>query len=251
MKKEAVEKDNTPNPDTWRNKFKEHIRRGHRNRLRAWRSLTFTNVVWLFVIGSVVGYITETLFLLVKAGIFESRQGLVYGPFSQIYGMGAIILAFLLLPLKERGKLWLFFGSGIIGGLFEAACSLVQEKIFHTVSWVYTKDMFPLFGGRTSLLYMLYWSILGYAYIQYIYPRIISMVNKVPRKLLNKLTFIIFIFMTINILISAMAVYRWSARTNDKPANNIVAVWLDERFDDKRMRRIYPNMRFPKAGNEK
>lgn len=166
-------------------------------------------MVWLFVIGSVVGYITETLYLLIKAGIFESRQGLLYGPFSQIYGIGSIILAFLLLPLKERGKLWLFFGSGIVGGLFEAACSLVQEKVFRTVSWIYTKDMFPLFGGRTSLLYILYWSILGYTYIQYIYPRIISMVNKIPRKLFNKLTFIIFVFMTINIVISAMVVYRW------------------------------------------
>lgn len=77
------------------------------------------------------------------------------------------------------------------------------------------------------------------------------MVNKILRRLLNKLTFIIFIFMTINILISAIAVYRWSARISNKQTNSIVAVWLDERFDNKRMRRIYPNMKFPKAGNEK
>lgn len=39
MEKESVkkdlEKDNTPNSDNWRNKFKEHTRRGHRNRMRS------------------------------------------------------------------------------------------------------------------------------------------------------------------------------------------------------------------------
>ena len=244
MKEESFEKDPGKNNDKLINRIKEHMKKGHQKKLRAWKSLTFTNVVWLFVIGSIVGYVTENLYLLIRAGVFESRQGLVYGPFSQIYGMGAIILAVILLPLKERGKILLFLGSGLVGGVFEAVCSLVQEKVFGTISWVYTSEMIPLVGGRTSLIYMLYWSILGYSYITYIYPRIISFINKIPKKLLNGITLMIFIFMMTNIIISGLAVYRWSGRINDKPANGFIEVWLDKNFDNKRTRKIYPNTIF-------
>ena len=46
---------------------------------------------WLFVIGSIIGYIFEMLLVLLKKGFFETRQGLIYGPFIPVYGIGAII----------------------------------------------------------------------------------------------------------------------------------------------------------------
>ncbi|MCI8519198.1 MAG: hypothetical protein HFJ51_03780 [Clostridia bacterium] len=46
-----------------------------------------TVIFWLFVIGSIVGYIYEMIVVLVQKGCFESRQGLIYGPFTPIYGI--------------------------------------------------------------------------------------------------------------------------------------------------------------------
>lgn len=46
-----------------------------------------TIIFWLFVIGSIVGYIYEMIVVLVQKGYFESRQGLIYGPFTPIYGI--------------------------------------------------------------------------------------------------------------------------------------------------------------------
>jgi len=46
-----------------------------------------TVIFWLFVIGSIVGYIYEMIVVLVQKGYFESRQGLIYGPFTPIYGI--------------------------------------------------------------------------------------------------------------------------------------------------------------------
>ena len=46
-----------------------------------------TVLFWLFVIGSIVGYIYEMIVVLVQKGYFESRQGLIYGPFTPIYGI--------------------------------------------------------------------------------------------------------------------------------------------------------------------
>ncbi len=48
-------------------------------------------VFWLFIIGSILGYIFEMIVVLFQKGYFESRQGLIYGPFTPVYGIGAII----------------------------------------------------------------------------------------------------------------------------------------------------------------
>jgi len=82
---------------------------------------------------------------------------MLYGPFSQIYGFGAVIMVLLLTPLSLKGKSWLFCGSAVVGGLFEVVCSLVQEAFFGSVSWQYSGQAFSLFGGRTSLIYMFFW----------------------------------------------------------------------------------------------
>lgn len=232
--------------ETWFTKFIEKRKEGHRKTMKAWKSLNYINIFWLFVIASVAGFLVESLYAFLKLGFFESRQGLVFGPFSQIYGIGAVLLAVVLLPLKERGKGWVFVGSGIVGGLFETFASLVQEGIFNTVSWQYVRKItVPLFGGRTSLLYMLYWSILGYFYIKNIYPSVMGAINKVPRKFLNILTIFVSIFVLFDIVISGMAVFRWSERVREVPAKNIVSEWLDENFDNDRMKKVYPNMKFP------
>lgn len=59
---------------------------------------------WLFVIGSVVGYIYEMIVVLFKKGYFESRQGLIYGPFTPVYGIGAIVYYLTLNLIEKRSK---------------------------------------------------------------------------------------------------------------------------------------------------
>jgi len=59
---------------------------------------------WLFVIGSVLGYIYEMIVVLFKNGYFESRQGLIYGPFTPVYGVGAIVYYITLNLIDKRNK---------------------------------------------------------------------------------------------------------------------------------------------------
>lgn len=59
-------------------------------------------IFWIFIIGSIVGYIAEMIVVLFQKGYFESRQGLVYGPFTPVYGIGGVIyyLVFKLIRTK-------------------------------------------------------------------------------------------------------------------------------------------------------
>ena len=45
----------------------------------------FSKIFIIFMIGSIIGYIVEMIVALVQNGHFESRQGLIYGPFKPVY----------------------------------------------------------------------------------------------------------------------------------------------------------------------
>lgn len=210
----------------------------------AWERLTFPKLVWIFTVSSVAGFVIETLFCLVTSGTIESRQGMIYGPFSQVYGFGAILMAYLLTPLA-KSKNGAVFGAGMgIGGVYEAALSWLQEMIFGSVSWHYPPETFPLFGGRTSLLYMFFWGFLAIAYLRILYPWILGVIERLQLISKRFLTIVMVTFLAFNMAISSLAVFRWTERTHHVPPENKVEAWVDAQYPDDFMKEIYPNMKF-------
>lgn len=55
------------------------------------------------------------------------------------------------------------------------------------------------------------------------------------------MTAVLAVFMAVNMLVSALALARYDARTSGVEAANPVDVVLDAHFDNARMERIYPN----------
>ena len=124
---------------------------------------------WLFIVGSIVGYLFEMIVVLFQKGHFEVRQGLIYGPFIPVYGIGAVVYYLIINNVKIKNKKRIFFITAILGGITEYICSFVQEKVFGTISWDYSYLIFNL-NGRTSLLHCTYWGIAGILYIAYLSP---------------------------------------------------------------------------------
>lgn len=205
--------------------------------------LNFYKFFWIFFISCIVGYVVETIYCLFKLGYVESRQGLIYGPFSQIYGFGAVLMVAALSKLQKKRDTWIFIGSAVIGGVFEFICSLIQEKAFGSNSWDYANQSFS-FGGRTSLLFMFFWGILGVLLMKEIYPRLSRFIERIPNRQGIIISWILIVFMAANMLISAMAVTRWSSRILNKPAQNAIEHYLDEKYPNSFLEMIYPNMNF-------
>ena len=65
-------------------------------------------IFWIFVIGSVFGFFAEMLYALVYTRTFQIRQGLIYGPFIQVYGMGAIAYYALISKVKEPKEAFIY-----------------------------------------------------------------------------------------------------------------------------------------------
>ena len=124
------------------------------------RGLSPAKLFWLFVIGSFVGFVLETIGCLVTAHHFEVRVGLVLGPFIPVYGIGAVALTLALYRLRGRRELLIFFVAALAGGLVEYLSSLFQELALGTISWEYSDTPLNV-GGRTNLMFSLIWGVLG------------------------------------------------------------------------------------------
>ena len=194
----------------------------------------------IFMIGSIIGYIVEMIVALVQKGHLESRQGVIYGPFTPIYGVGIVIYYLAFQKIKTRDKKKIFLISMILGGTVEYLFSFLQEKIFGTVSWDYSNWILNI-NGRTTLIHCTYWGFAGLLYISLIkpiIPKIEEMIQKNGVKLVSAGVAILMIF---NITISSMAALRQKERKyNIQPTSHIDA-FLDKNYPDEYMDKIFAN----------
>jgi len=195
-------------------------------------------IFWIFVIGSIFGFFAEMLYTLVYTRTLEIRQGLIYGPFVQVYGMGAMAYYLLVSKIQEPKKL--FFSGMIMGGVLEYLCSFFQEIFWGTVSWEYS-HLFMNFNGRTSLLYCFYWGIIAVAYLKIFYPLFQKLDSFIENKGIKIFTVFFMLFMVFDITISCMAADRQQKRREHLPPANTIEVFLDEHYPDELMNRVYNN----------
>lgn len=207
------------------------------------QGLNIYKILLVCFIGSFVGVIIEMIWCLLRNGYIESRAGLVYGPFNLVYGFGALALTVSLYNFRNRSTTFSFIGGMIIGTIVEFASSWFQEMVFGSRSWDYSNMPFSI-QGRVTLLYSVFWGILGVFWIKNLYPRLAKWILKIPNKLGKVITWLLVVFLLINASISSIAVARWSTRVdNIEPAHTFWEI-VDERFPDERMERIYANMVF-------
>ena len=79
-------------------------------------------------------------------------------------------------------------------------------------------------------------------FIQHTYPFLSKYIERRPIRLGKWLTWIFVVFMTLDMLISAVAVRRWTDRQLGEPPSNVIEETLDEWYPDDMMKNIYPNM---------
>lgn len=197
-------------------------------------------IFWIFIIGSVIGYIYEMIVVLIQKGYFESRQGLIYGPFTPVYGIGAIIYYLILKKVKTRNKIQIFFITAILGGTTEYICSLVQEKAFGTISWDYSYLPFDI-NGRTSLLHCTYWGIAGILYITLIEPYIYKLEQKIEYNSIKFITAALSLFIAFDIIISCVAADRQFERRHNVVPENKFDTFLDKHYPDEYMDKVFAN----------
>lgn len=200
----------------------------------------FYKVAILFFIGAFLGDITETLYCRLTAGVWMSRSSVVWGPFSIVWGLAIAAATALLYKYRNRSEGFLFAAGTFLGGAYEYVCSVFTEIVFGTVFWDYSWMPFNL-GGRINLLYCFFWGFAAVVWFKKCYPVCSNLIEKIPMRLGKIVTWILVVFMSCNMLVSAMALGRYDERSRGIAATEEWQETIDERFPDERMASIYPN----------
>lgn len=195
-------------------------------------------IFWIFIIGSIFGFFAEMIYALVYSRTLEIRKGLIYGPFIQIYGMGAIAYYILISRVKEPKEAFCY--GMIMGGALEYLCSFLQEIFFGTISWDYSK-LFMNLNGRTSLLYCVYWGIIAVIFLKIIYPWFKKMEPLIYKKGVRIFTVFFSAFMIFDVAISCMAADRQEKRHMNIEPQSVIDEFLDKTYPDEFLDKIYNN----------
>lgn len=225
------------------NSYNEVITQNYPKDGTAVHNLNLYKVFYIFIIGSIFGCYMEQIRYYLQRGIWECRAGVIWGPFSEIYGVGAVILFFLYVKLRNKSPLTIFGLSSVCGAAFEYIANLFQEMTFHSITWDYSKQPFNL-GGRTSLRFAVYWGLLGLFFIKIIYPVLDRQLDNIRGKFVIVFTWFFIIFMAANLLFSSIAVNRWNGRLQGIPSNGYVEEYMDSHYDNDKMKLLFPHMRF-------
>ena len=88
--------------------------------------------------------------MYITAGLTESRVGLVRGPFSPLYGTGAVLLTIICYAISKKGAKWrmIFPISMAVGGLLEQIVGWGMETFMGAVSLPATGRVTRTYGAR-------------------------------------------------------------------------------------------------------
>ena len=163
----------------------------------------------IFLIYSILGYIFEATFTTLTKGKFIS--GIMSGPWTPIYGIGVIIILLIYnyifknLHLPKSYELFvILIIIIIILTLLEWLGGICIEALFHKTLWDYSNQLFHI-GKYVSLTASMTWAIASLIVYYIINPKLINIINRIPKNisLVVLLIFIIDFIRTILINIKA------------------------------------------------
>ena len=91
----------------------------------------------IFTTAGVIGFIYETVCVLINTGGKFFKRGTTYGPWIPIYGFGALMIFALTFKVRKK-PLPVFLISAISCGLLELMSGYVLDTYFHVRLWDYT-----------------------------------------------------------------------------------------------------------------
>lgn len=203
----------------------------------------FSTVLWVFVVMSMAGLLFETIQHIFEYQELESRAGLLWGPFSPIYGCAAVILTLVLEPLSHKSTLFIFAVAAVVGGVVEYGTSLAMEMCWGVVAWSYLEMPFNI-HGRTSLFHCVVWGALGALWVRLGLPFAQSVFDRIDLdgKKYRIITAIVTVFMVINIAMTMLVMFRAEARVQGIPATTPIEQFCDKHYPNEVLQARFENM---------
>ena len=223
---------------------KSQMRREHRDEyLDTLKFPSFYHLVVIFTVASVLGLILETLWWLVTEGAWQHRYGLVWGPFSPLYGLGAVLLTACLWKLRKMPAWVIFLVSMVVGSALEQFAGSCLEGILGVVSWTYAS--YPdAITNYVCVRMSLMWGMLGCVWAYSIMPEIIFLLGTPKEPGRTVVVVALTAFLVADIAMTIAVSLRKVARDEGYPATNELERFIDQHYDDEFMRDRFENVEY-------
>lgn len=199
----------------------------------------------IFLIASVLGLVIETVYIYIVFGILESRVGLVWGPFSSLYGVGAVLLTAILWPLRKQSTFKLFFLSAGIGGALEQFAGWAMENFAHMQSWTYL-GLPDHITQWVAWRFLFMWGLLGVIWCRVIMPEMLFRIGEPTNRRQAILVSCIGLFLVLDCVMTIAVFYRAGQRFEGVPPQNAFEQYVDMHYDDKFMAKKFQNIKIGK-----
>ncbi len=205
------------------------------------KPLTGYRIFWLFLIAGVVGDLIEVVFWLITRGELISRSSLLYGPFSLVWGLGAVLLTLAFHHMDGQSTARIVLTGTVLGGAYEYICSWLQEALFGACFWDYRHLPFNL-NGRVNLVFCLFWGLAALIWVRIVFPVLCVLIDRIPRQQGRRMAKTVALFLACSTLLSAAALCRMEQRRSGVPASGVLIQFLDDTYPDSWLKERYPNM---------
>lgn len=198
------------------------------------------NLFWIFIIGSIAGWVIEGIFTYVTKNVLINHSAVVIGPFNMAYGISACLLSTLLYKYRNDNLIKIFIIGFIGGSIAEYIMSWGMELVLGFTAWDYSKHFLNI-NGRICLLYSIYWGILAILWIKILYPWLIKMIEKLNYKVWKKVAIAISIFLVFDAALTLSAVNRAHEKEKGIEPRNKYEEILDKTFNKDYLTNMYSN----------
>ena len=121
----------------------------------------------LFYFYCLCGWVWESCYVSACQRRWVNR-GFLHGPLLPIYGSGAIIILFAVIPVEDNLYLVWLFGM-IAATALEYATGAAMERLFKVRYWDYSKQKFNL-NGHICLTSSIAWGFFSILLVRFIHP---------------------------------------------------------------------------------
>lgn len=225
---------------------KAAIRQAHRDVRNAYLDnlrISWYQVVLIFVVGSVAGLFLEETWMFITAHLTQSRVGLVWGPFSPLYGVGATLLTILTFQLRKRHTrpIVVFFVAVLVGGTLEQVTGWGMEHIFHMESWTY-QYLPDHITKYIAWRFLFFWGMLGLIWYQVVMPHLLYLIGAPTNKRATVFVALLAVYLGVDIFMTLAVFERMDQRDAGIPPSNAFEKYLDENYTNEWIHHRFQNL---------
>lgn len=180
--------------------------------------------------------------MFVAYGVLESRVGLVWGPFSPLYGCGAVLLTVVLWRLRDQPTWMIFLISAGLGGILEQLAGWSMETVMHAWSWSYLH--FPDHITQwVAWRFLIVWGLLGVAWCKVIMPELLYRIGEPTSRRQAVVVSFLTAFIALDIAMTVACFWRAGKREEGVPPQNVFEEYVDRHFGDEFIKGKFENLR--------